>query len=77
MPDVTFTTGAQVGRWLRGVRQGAGLTQTELSARAGVSQRYISELERGKTDLTISRLLLLTTALGATLSGTGPTGSRP
>jgi len=52
VPDVTFTTGAQVG-----------LPHTELSARTGVSQRYISELERGKSDLTISRLRLLTQAL--------------
>ncbi|GAB3454355.1 helix-turn-helix transcriptional regulator [Kineococcus endophyticus] len=72
MPTVTFTTGAQVGRWLHGLRRQAGLTQTQLSQRTGVSQRYISELERGKSDLTLSRLLLLTEALGATLSGSGP-----
>ncbi len=72
MPTVTFTTGAQVGRWLHGLRRQAGLTQTQLSQRTGVSQRYISELERGKSDLTLSRLLLLTEALGATLGGSGP-----
>lgn len=69
---VPFTTGAQIGRWLRGLRVQAGLTQTQLSERSGVSQRYISELERGKADLTVSRLLRLTDELGATLSGTGP-----
>lgn len=70
--DVVFSTGAQVGRWLRGLRRQAGLTQTQLSDRTGVSQRYISELERGKSDLTLSRLLLLTHALDATLGGSGP-----
>ncbi|MEZ0164183.1 helix-turn-helix domain-containing protein [Kineococcus sp. LSe6-4] len=75
MPTVTFTTGAQVGRWLHGLRRQAGLTQTQLSERTGVSQRCISELERGKTDLTLSRLFLLTETLGATLSGgTSPDG---
>lgn len=73
MPTVTFTTGAQVGRWLHGLRRQAGLTQTQLSERTGVSQRYISELERGKSDLTLSRLLLLVEALGATLSGSDTT----
>ncbi|WP_432544740.1 helix-turn-helix domain-containing protein [Kineococcus sp. SYSU DK002] len=69
---VTFTTAAQVGRWLRGLRVQAGLTQDQLSERTGVSQRYISELERGKTDVTLSRVFLLASALGATLSGRGP-----
>ncbi|WP_380161015.1 helix-turn-helix domain-containing protein [Kineococcus sp. R86509] len=69
---VTFTTGAQVGRWLRGLRLQAGLTQDQLSERTGVSQRYISELERGRTNVTLSRLFLVASALGASLSGHAP-----
>ena len=73
---VTLRTGAQVGRWVRGLRRRSGLTQTQLSAATGVSQRYISELESGKTDLTISRLMLLVDHLGATLQGVEPDVTR-
>jgi tetratricopeptide (TPR) repeat protein/transcriptional regulator with XRE-family HTH domain len=37
------------GRWLRGQRVAAGLTQEDLAERSGVSVRTIADLERGRT----------------------------
>jgi DNA-binding XRE family transcriptional regulator len=42
----------------------AGLTQEQLAVRAGMSQQYISDLERGKLNPTIVTLYELATALG-------------
>ena len=43
-------------------RRAAGLTQTELAAKAGVGLRFIRDLEQGKTSLrtdTINKVLFL------------------
>jgi transcriptional regulator with XRE-family HTH domain len=37
-----------VGRRIRAARRGRGLSQVDLASLCGVSQRQISELERGK-----------------------------
>ena len=37
------------GRWLRGQRIAAGMTQEDLSERSGLSVRAIADLERGRT----------------------------
>lgn len=48
------------GRMVRHARRRAGLTQRELSARAGIPQETIARIERGRTDPrmgTVDRLL--------------------
>ncbi len=51
-------------------RRGAGLTQTELAAKAGVGLRFIRDLEQGKASLrtdTVNKVLFLFgKCLGAT-----------
>jgi transcriptional regulator with XRE-family HTH domain len=42
------TVATRLGMGLREARQGAGMTQSELAAKAGVSQSRESELERGR-----------------------------
>lgn len=37
-------------------RKAAGLTQTDLSAKAGVGLRFIRELEQGKTSLRMDKV---------------------
>jgi transcriptional regulator with XRE-family HTH domain len=75
--DLTF------GSRLRGLREGAGLTQEELALRAGLSPRAISALERGErqrpyphTVRTLAEALGLTeeerASLLATLQGAPP-----
>ena len=54
-----------VGRNAARLRSEAGLTQEALAEKAGMSQQYISDLERGKCNPTIVTLYELAQALGA------------
>lgn len=53
-----------VGRNAARLRGEAGLTQEALAERAGMSQQYISDLERGRCNPTVVTLYELATALG-------------
>ena len=55
-----------VARNVRLTRLARGLSQHGLAVRAGVSQQYISELERGRRNLTVLALAELAVALGST-----------
>jgi transcriptional regulator with XRE-family HTH domain len=60
------------GKTLRAARATAGLTQTALATKSGVSQTYISDLETGALgNPTISVLRRLERALGCTLRFSG------
>lgn len=48
---------------LRKARRSAGLTQSELSKRAGISQSHISKIEQNAMDITLSTLIHYTRAL--------------
>lgn len=54
-----------VGRNAARLRTEAGLTQEQLAERSGLTQQYISDLERGKCNPTIVTLYELAQALGA------------
>lgn len=53
-----------VGEELRNAREGAGMTQEELSSKARVDRSYISQLERGLKSPTLDMLLRLCKAMG-------------
>ena len=53
---------------LRNRRQAARLSQEELATRADISTRFISFLETGRRQPTLSALLALSTGLGVTMS---------
>jgi transcriptional regulator with XRE-family HTH domain len=57
-----------MGEELRQAREQAGLTQEELSFRAGLSRPYISQLERNLKSPTVETLFLLCDALGVSAS---------
>ncbi len=57
-----------LGEELRKARVGAGLTQEQLSFRAGLSRPYISLLERDLKSPTLDTLFLLGNALGVSIS---------
>ena len=46
------------------IRKERGLTQEELAERSGLTQQYLSDLERGKRNPTIVTLYELAQALG-------------
>lgn len=55
----------RIGREIRRRRQALGWTLEELSHRAGVSPRYISDLENDKRDPSLSTVVAIAKALGA------------
>jgi y4mF family transcriptional regulator len=54
---------ADLGRYLRGQRRAAGLSQTDLAARAAVSRRWLSDLEQGKSTAEIGLIFKVIAAL--------------
>jgi HTH-type transcriptional regulator / antitoxin HipB len=52
---------------LRDRRKQLGLTQAEAAALAGVSPRFVYDLEKGKPSVALDRVLLLSEALGVQL----------
>lgn len=50
---------AEIGRKVRELREGRGLTQADLANRLGLSQNRLSEVERGKGSFTAEQFLLL------------------
>ena len=62
--DLQMDMRTLVGRNFARLRQEKGLTQEEVEARSGISQQYISSLERGKRNPTVITLYLLAQALG-------------
>ena len=55
---------ADFGRAVRMARKEAGLSQMELAKLCGCSQRFVSEVERGKSTAELGRALNLLLALG-------------
>lgn len=46
----------RLGEQVRELREAHGLTQQELGAKLGISRQSISELENGKSGMTLDRL---------------------
>jgi transcriptional regulator with XRE-family HTH domain len=67
----------EIGRRLRAARQGAGLTLAETAERAGVSEGFLSKLERGQTAASIANLIQLTEVLGLGLHELFATDNAP
>lgn len=57
-----------LGRELREARKAAGMTQEELSFKAGVDRSYVSQLERDLKSPTLDMLLRLCKAMGVSAS---------
>lgn len=53
------------GRWLRGQREAAGLSQNALAQEAGVSRSLIAGVERGTYGISAARLARLAEILGS------------
>jgi DNA-binding XRE family transcriptional regulator len=54
----------EVGRNVRRLRTAAGLTQTALAERSGIDRTYLSDLEAGRRNPTVTTLARLAKALG-------------
>lgn len=66
----TLSTVAQLPLVIRAYRKMAGLTQKQLAERLNVTQQAVSDLERNADQISISRLMLVLSVLGAQLNVT-------
>lgn len=67
-----------VGRRLREIRRARRLTLREVAARAGISESFLSQLERGRSGATIASLQRIASALELEVSDLfSPNGARP
>ena len=51
------------GERVRELRQQKGLSQNSLAARAGLDRTYLSEIERGRKNLSLVKIVKIATAL--------------
>jgi y4mF family transcriptional regulator len=64
MPDwFVWTSGAELGEAVLVAREAAGWTQHELGRRAGVTRKFIYNLEHGKGTLRVDKVLQVLGAL--------------
>lgn len=56
-----------LGNIIRANRKVAGLNQTQLADDAGLTRRFIQELENGRSDISMQTLYKLSRAMGTTL----------
>jgi XRE family transcriptional regulator, aerobic/anaerobic benzoate catabolism transcriptional regulator len=57
-----------LGRTVRALRAGGGLSQQALAARAGLSPRFVSQLEAGEGNISVGKLAEVARALGVPLA---------
>ncbi len=80
-PPVAEVNGAvhvEVGERLRAIRKLRRKTLKEVAGAAGLSESFLSQLERGRTNATIATLQRLSTALGIEVSDLfAASGKRP
>jgi len=58
----------RLGRSIRALREARGLSVADLSRRAGLSTRFVTEIQAGRGNVSIVRLSALASALGTTAS---------
>ena len=59
-----ITTPAEIGQMIRAKRQQEGLTQAEVAGLCNVGNRFLSELENGKTTTELGKVLKVLNCLG-------------
>lgn len=67
MKEIKITNSKALGEEIRFSRKQQELTQMELSRLANTGVRFISDLENGKPDVSLSKLLSVIYALGLEL----------
>jgi len=65
---VHLSSAAELGQLVRKTRKAQGLTQLDLAGLAGLSNRFVIDLERGKETLQIQKVLDVLALLGLELT---------
>ncbi len=68
MEAMRVESASDFGQAVRAARKEAGLSQVQLAKRCGCSQRFVSEVERGKETAELGRSLKLLEVLNVPLS---------
>lgn len=68
MAHGTLRSPGDLGLAVKHARTTAGLTQVELAARLGVTQRWLSELETGRPKILDARLFSVISRLGISVT---------
>ncbi|HQS14796.1 XRE family transcriptional regulator [Reyranella sp.] len=76
-PERIAETTRDIGHRLRAARTGAGLTLAHVAGRAGVSEGFLSKLERGQAAASIANLIQLADTLGLGLHELFPSDAAP
>ncbi len=59
-----FTSMKEIGKLIYDTRKKQGITQEELAGLSGTGRRFISDVERGKGNVQVDKLLLVISVLG-------------
>ena len=65
-------TTTDFGTLIRDTRKQSKLTQAQLAAASGICERFVRELEKGKTTCQLEKALLVLHMLGIKLQATPP-----
>lgn len=65
---VHLSSAAELGQLVRKTRKAQGLTQLDLAGLAGLSNRFVIDLERGKETLQVQKVLDVLALLGLELT---------
>lgn len=60
----TLSSTLELGKLVRSVRKAQGLTQLDVAGLAGLSNRFVIDLERGKETLQMQKVLDVLSLLG-------------
>jgi y4mF family transcriptional regulator len=60
----TLSSTLELGQFVRAVRKGQGLTQLDVAGLAGISNRFVIDLEKGKKTLQMQKVLDVLGLLG-------------
>lgn len=69
---VIVTSERDIGEIVRRRRLALGLSQTQLAERAATTRQWVSRLEQGRGDVTVSRLLTILDVLGLNIEISRP-----
>ena len=68
MSDVDVTRNGDLGRRLRQLRTTRGLSLAEVAEATGISPSFLSVVENGQSDITVSRLMRLVHWYGVSIA---------
>lgn len=64
MNNQNLSTMEEIGKLIRDTRKQQGLSQEDLAGISGTGRRFISDIENGKDNIQLGKLLLVIAALG-------------